>query len=542
MSVYSRVAVGKFGVFGLATRVVFGAIAVLSLAAEIIPASAQTQGNPAYLTVGYKKTQRYWMPGASPQAYSTDYYSRYKQPWWVRKPAYRQPAYDKPRYRVEPPTPRIEAVRPVKKSQPRIGEKKAKAPVTAWKTEGLPEGPVQLVISLPEQRMTVYQGGVAVVTAPVSSGRPGYDTPAGVFSILEKRRIYFSRKYDDAPMPHMQRLTWSGIALHGGHLPGYAASHGCVRLPYDFARELFAFTERGAQVIIAERDTAPIAVSHAALLQPTTLAEILGRKEPGMQSDVSPLPALPVRETQVALLVPAAAASEVAAVAPQDTVAEDSRSPVEVLADTELAIGRLDAYRQRSEAPLRIAITRWTTRERVAMIQKLLDELGYDPGSADGQAGSKTISAIKTYEKASGLPVTGMVTDALVTSLAYASGRPSVENGHLYVRQNGKPLFDAAITIRDDGRSLGTHIYTAMAFAPDAGKADWTAMALSGDSAADTGEPVLGAQDVLDRIDMSGPVRMRLSDLLTPGSTMIVTDNGISNETNRGTDLIVQVR
>jgi hypothetical protein len=390
--------------------------------------------------------------------------------------------------------------------------------------------------------MTVYQGGAPVVSAPVSSGKPGYDTPAGVFSILEKRRVHFSRKYDDAPMPHMQRLTWSGIALHGGRLPGYAASHGCIRLPYDFARELYAFTERGAQVIVANQSAAPVEITHASLFQPTTLAEILGRKPaPGMQSDAAPMPALPVTETQVASLVTPAAA-EVAAVSPDETVAEENRSPVEMLGDLEWAIGRMAAYQERSAAPLRIAITRWTARERVAAIQRLLGELGYDAGPADGQAGSRTIGAIKAYERVNSLPATGMVSDALVTSLAYASGRLPVDNGHLYVRQNGMPLFDAAVAIRDDGRPIGTHLFTSLAFEPEAGAAKWTAMTVSAAENAETGEPVLSAQEALDRIAMAGHVRTRLSDLLTPGSTMIVTDRGISNETLRGTDLIVETK
>src|SRR5690606_11020300 len=146
--------------------------------------------------------------------------------------------------------------------------------------------------------------------------------------------VHFSRKYDDAPMPHMQRLTWSGIALHGGRLPGYAASHGCIRLPYDFARKLYAFTAHGAQVIVANRSAAPVEIAHSSLLQPTTLAGLLGREPgPGMQSDAAPMPALPVAETQVASLVTPAAATEVAAVPPDETVTEENRSPGEMLGD-----------------------------------------------------------------------------------------------------------------------------------------------------------------------------------------------------------------
>src|SRR5690606_7007330 len=165
-------------------------------------------------------------------------------------------------------------------------------------------------------------------------------------------------------MPHMQRLTWSGIALHGGRLPGHAASHGCIRLPYAFARELYAFTERGAQVIVADRDTAPVAIAHPGLIRPTTRDEILGRKPAALQSSAAPL-----RTMQAASLVTLVAArSDRAAMPARAPVAED-RSPAEMLGDIEAALGRLEAYRQRSDAPLRIVVTRWTDRERVVAIQ-----------------------------------------------------------------------------------------------------------------------------------------------------------------------------
>ena len=98
--------------------------------------------------------------------------------------------------------------------------------------------------------------------------RQGRETPAGIFSIIEKEAEHYSNLYDDAYMPHMQRLTWSGIALHGGPLPGHPASHGCVRMPYDFAERLFDLTKLGMRVIVAPNDVAPVAIAHPALFQP----------------------------------------------------------------------------------------------------------------------------------------------------------------------------------------------------------------------------------------------------------------------------------
>lgn len=120
-----------------------------------------------------------------------------------------------------------------------------------WLPELAPAGPVVIVISLPEQLAYVYRNGVRIGVSTVSTGKPGYETPTGVFTILEKQREHYSNLYDNAPMPFMQRLTWGGVALHAGRLPGYPASHGCVRLPYAFSEKLFGLTGRGMTVVIA---------------------------------------------------------------------------------------------------------------------------------------------------------------------------------------------------------------------------------------------------------------------------------------------------
>lgn len=121
-----------------------------------------------------------------------------------------------------------------------------------WAPALAPAGPLLVVVSLAAQRAFVYRNGVRIGASTASTGRPGRETPTGVFTILEKRRFYRSHKYNNAPMPFMQRITWSGIALHGGPLPGYAASHGCIRLPHAFARELFGLASLGATVVITQ--------------------------------------------------------------------------------------------------------------------------------------------------------------------------------------------------------------------------------------------------------------------------------------------------
>lgn len=120
----------------------------------------------------------------------------------------------------------------------------------AWTPQLAPRGPVLIVVSLQEQRAYVYRNGVRIGMASVSTGMPGYETPTGVFSILQKRREHYSNLYDNAPMPYMQRLTWDGIALHAGKVPGYPASHGCVRLPFEFSEKLFGVTTQGMTVVV----------------------------------------------------------------------------------------------------------------------------------------------------------------------------------------------------------------------------------------------------------------------------------------------------
>ncbi|MCO5065298.1 MAG: L,D-transpeptidase [Rhizobiaceae bacterium] len=120
-----------------------------------------------------------------------------------------------------------------------------------WHPDREVKGPVAIIVSLPQQRVHVYRNGIRIAVSTCSSGKPGHDTPTGVFVILQKDKFHKSSTYSDAPMPNMNRLTWSGIALHAGNLPGYPASHGCVRLPMAFSADLFSITHLGTPVIIA---------------------------------------------------------------------------------------------------------------------------------------------------------------------------------------------------------------------------------------------------------------------------------------------------
>src|SRR5437763_528881 len=124
-----------------------------------------------------------------------------------------------------------------------------------WHPELSPSGPLMVLVSVPEQTMHVYRNGILIGRSSISTGSKGHSTPGGVFSILGKHREYYSKKYDNAPMPNMQRLTDTGIAMHSGNLPGYPASHGCIRLPYDFSQLLFSATSKGGTVVVGDGKT-----------------------------------------------------------------------------------------------------------------------------------------------------------------------------------------------------------------------------------------------------------------------------------------------
>jgi len=146
-----------------------------------------------------------------------------------------------------------------------------------WHPAAAPAGPMVAVVSIPEQRIHVYRDGVRIGLSTVSTGKPGHETPTGTFTILQKKRTHHSNLYDDAPMPFMQRLTWDGIALHAGRVPGEPASHGCVRLPREFAEKLYEATDKGMTVVIADygsHDAAVVTPDERAPVDPYTGAPV----------------------------------------------------------------------------------------------------------------------------------------------------------------------------------------------------------------------------------------------------------------------------
>lgn len=166
-----------------------------------------------------------------------------------------------------------------------------------WHPERSQTGPLAIVVSLPDQRVYVYRNGVRIAVSTCSTGKKGHATPTGVFTILEKDKYHHSSTYNNAPMPNMNRLTWSGVALHAGNLPGYPASHGCVRLPLAFSDKLFGITRIGTPVIIADAATFPTTVIHPGMVlsadaaQQFDAVEAKMKRQPGNHSGTEALQA-----------------------------------------------------------------------------------------------------------------------------------------------------------------------------------------------------------------------------------------------------------
>jgi len=361
------------------------------------------------------------------------------------------------------------------------------------------EAPLQMLVSLEEQQIQVYRGTELIETSPISSGMRGHSTPTGVFSILEKRRKHFSNLYANAPMPFMQRLTWSGVALHVGKLPGYPASHGCIRLPRPFAKSLYSMTDRGMHVVVTRDATTPMSVRHAVLPQPyAPKTEVASLSSETIAAD----PALrgAIRETPLQASVPA-----------------------------------LQPDNPHFDRPLRMIITPQKAQNRVMVLQRLLNQMGFKAGPVDGVAGRKTRAAISLYQEGAELPVTGQITSSLEARIYTDAGYEKPQNAMLRIRRKFRDIYAAPVTIKDRGREIGTHVFTVQDFEQGDKAADWIAVSAEGTRG---GAPL----DVLDRIDMPEKVALEVSKMLTPGTSLTITDRSFKRNTGLGTDFVVITR
>jgi hypothetical protein len=390
--------------------------------------------------------------------------------------------------------------------------------------------PIMAIVSIKTQQVTFYDADGWILRAPVSTGTTGRETPAGIFAVIEKDKDHHSTMYDDASMPNMQRVTWNGIALHGGPLPGYAASHGCVRMPFGFAEKLFDKTRIGMRVIISPNDAEPIEFSHPALFMPNpeTIAAAPGKAE-----------ALAREATEAVKM--ADEARKAAAKAPRETaLLTSSLRKLEELktradadlssADKALAAAKTDEDRARAED---------FKQKAAAKAVDLATQL--DAAKADAQPKLDALAATKDAAKAAEKKKVDAVKAANDAKLALepVSIYISRATQKLYVRRNthkpapdgGGEVFDTTIetpiTIGNPDKRIGTHVFTAMT-RNDAGLR-WTAVTI--DNADD-------AKNALDRITIPQEVLDRIAPTALPRSSIVISDEPLSRETNYRTEFI----
>jgi len=390
--------------------------------------------------------------------------------------------------------------------------------------------PIMAIVSIKTQQVTFYDADGWILRAPVSTGTTGRETPAGVFAVIEKDKDHHSTMYDDAWMPNMQRITWNGIALHGGPLPGYAASHGCVRMPYGFAEKLFDKTWIGMRVIISPNDAEPVAFSHPALFVPK--AEAIAAA-PARAETLAREAAEAARTTEEAKKTAATTAREAGSLPTLLRKLESQKKSADAefaYADKLLANAKTDQARTKAEE-----------LKQKAAVKALDTATQLDAAKADAQPKRDAAAAAKDAAKAAAtrkVETAKAATDAKL-ALEPVSVYISRATQKLYVRRNthkpapdgGGEVFDTTIevpvTIRNPERPLGTHIFTAMAKS-DAGLR-WTAVTIdSGDDAKDALDRITIPQDVLDRI---APTAL-------PRSSIVVSDEPLSKETNYRTEFV----
>ena len=405
--------------------------------------------------------------------------------------------------------------------------------------------PVMAIVSLRRQQITIYDAAGWILRAPVSTGQSGRETPAGIFSVIQKEAEHYSNLYDDAYMPHMQRLTWSGIALHGGVVPGHPASHGCIRLPYGFAERLFDMTSLGMRVIVAPADVAPVSIVHPALFQPradagaVAAARAAEAEEATKKADEARLAVFKASREAAQAMVPARVAENLKLRA--EAQLEASERALALTSSIEDKEQAEDA--RRKAAALAIELSARLAAAK-AELQPKLDALGPAREALVAAEAARATASEEARKTARDLePMSVFI---------------SRRTQHLYVRQGFEPILDIPVTIRDPDRPIGTHVYAATEHTRGDLNMRWSVVSLvSGQS--DAGlrdahdptrrdsrgnvEPLSGdpasAREALDRVSIPQETLDRIAETISPRSSLIISDEALSSETGQGTGFVV---
>jgi hypothetical protein len=423
------------------------------------------------------------------------------------------------------------------------GARSGERPIESIQSRSAGE-PIMAIVSLRNQRITVYDAKGWILQAPVSSGTKGRETPAGIFSVIQKVEEHYSNLYDDAFMPHMQRITWSGIALHGGVLPGRPASHGCIRLPFDFAERLFDATAMGMRVIVAPTDVAPVEFAHPAPLQPKPGAGAMAAARTAEAQEAA-------RKAAEARLAAATALREATQAQAPVRAAENLKRRAEAqlaAAETKLGAGISAEAKEQAEDAKAQAVAKIAELQVQWDVAKAGLQLRHDAVTSAREAAAAAEIARVTAAEA---------VRQVERELQPVSVLISRKTQRLYVRQAFKPILESPVTIADPDRPIGTHVFTTIERSTDDAKVRWSVVSLDGGrppsatvephdrargSIGRDAEPVPtdpdSAKAALDRITIPQDALDRIGGIV-PRSSLIVTDEALSPETGKGTEFVV---
>jgi hypothetical protein len=404
--------------------------------------------------------------------------------------------------------------------------------------------PIMAIASLQSQQITIYDANGWILRAPISTGQPGRETPAGIFSIIQKEAEHYSNLYDDAYMPHMQRLTWSGIALHGGVLPGHPASHGCIRLPYDFAEHLFDITGLGMRVIVAPTDVAPISIAHPALFQPkpdagaAAAARTAEAEEAAAKADRARIAAIATSRDVAQAMVPMRAIRN-----------QMLRAEVQLAAAERAVVsaGSAEIREQAEEARTREAV-------KIAELEAQLAgaEAELRP-KRDALVAAREVASVAEMARAAAAEAAKQAARALEPVSVFISRKTQ----RLYVRQAFRPILEVPVTIRDPDQPIGTHVFTAMEQRAGNNGVQWSVVSLVGHANSGTadshslphGSPDRGVEQIstdppgakaaLDRIAIPQDTVDQIAGMVSPRSSLIISDEGLSSETGHATEFVI---
>jgi hypothetical protein len=429
--------------------------------------------------------------------------------------------------------------------------------------------PPLAVVGLDTQRVSIYDSaGRLIQRSPVSTGATGYETPAGIFSVVQKKEDHNSNLYEDGNMPFMQRITWTGIAMHGGVLPGHPASHGCVRLPVDFAERLFELTDVGMRVIIVPHDIALAEFDHPHLLRSNAARiELPARINSSSRAAADPLQILRSIASSKASEAEVAQdkASEARRVATRTSV--DAAAAVKALSATEAEHERADAQLKDAEKAFE-AVHASGTPEAVKRSKAAKEKAAARLAEADKQlqtakvlAQAKTDAARVSENEAKAAEVASNAAQDAAAEVKRKTLPISLfvsrKTQRFYVRQGYVPVFEGPIAIQDPERPLGTYVFTAFGnvnervrwglvsmyaggnskVAPE--PVDARSTSRKGESRDAAPADVAGAKAALDRIAIPQEAIHRITDVVLPGSSLIVSDEGLNIETGKDTDFVI---